>query len=237
MISILITFSPLASGQKWRELKIRARRNSWAVEHRNQFPVPPAESDEDDEDTSWFHYTTYIIQWAIFAKYLVIINTKWPGNVQIVPVMYDCPSGIPGLSLSFAIYLGFYVVPPRNLGERTIFGYFEIRNSLFQLQFEQRSNNLRFFPGSKLLFWSRRYEAATADRKLSNEFWTFGCMVARCSSHETLKRRFIFLWRENHCSGANNFAIFIVLKIVTCLALQAKKGLFQVTKSSECKCL
>lgn len=42
----------LGSGQKWREFKIKARRNSWAVEHRNQFPVPPAESDEDDEDTS-----------------------------------------------------------------------------------------------------------------------------------------------------------------------------------------
>ena len=42
----------LVSGQKWREFKIRARRNSWAVEHRNQFPVPPAESDEEDEDTS-----------------------------------------------------------------------------------------------------------------------------------------------------------------------------------------
>ncbi|XP_078349659.1 uncharacterized protein LOC144634544 isoform X2 [Oculina patagonica] len=48
----MVETSSLASGQKWRELKIRARRNSWAVEHRNQFPVPPAESDEDDEDTS-----------------------------------------------------------------------------------------------------------------------------------------------------------------------------------------
>lgn len=46
-------FSWLASGQKWREFKIKARRNSWAVEHRSQFPVPPAESDEEDEDTSW----------------------------------------------------------------------------------------------------------------------------------------------------------------------------------------
>ena len=49
----------LVSGQKWREFKIRARRNSWAVEHRNQFPVPPAESDEEDEDTSWVDHTTY----------------------------------------------------------------------------------------------------------------------------------------------------------------------------------
>ena len=49
----------LGSGQKWREFKIRARRNSWAVEHRNQFPVPPAESDEEDEDTSWVDHTTH----------------------------------------------------------------------------------------------------------------------------------------------------------------------------------
>lgn len=48
----MVETSSLASGQKWREFKIRARRNSWAVEHRNQFPVPPAESDEEDEDTS-----------------------------------------------------------------------------------------------------------------------------------------------------------------------------------------
>lgn len=54
---IIVIF--LVSGQKWREFKIRARRNSWAVEHRNQFPVPPAESDEEDEDTSWVDYTTY----------------------------------------------------------------------------------------------------------------------------------------------------------------------------------
>lgn len=43
--------SSLVSGQKWREFKLKARRNSWAVEHRNQFPVPTAESDEEDEDT------------------------------------------------------------------------------------------------------------------------------------------------------------------------------------------
>ena len=42
----------IVSGQKWREFKLKARRNSWAVEHRNQFPVVPAESDEEDEDTS-----------------------------------------------------------------------------------------------------------------------------------------------------------------------------------------
>lgn len=48
---MLLSLSGL--GQKWREFKIKARRNSWAVEHRNQFPVPPAESDEEDEDTSW----------------------------------------------------------------------------------------------------------------------------------------------------------------------------------------
>ena len=47
---MLLSLSGL--GQKWREFKIKARRNSWAVEHRNQFPVPPAESDEEDEDTS-----------------------------------------------------------------------------------------------------------------------------------------------------------------------------------------
>lgn len=49
----MVETSSLASGQKWREFKIKARRNSWAVEHRSQFPVPPAESDEEDEDTSW----------------------------------------------------------------------------------------------------------------------------------------------------------------------------------------
>lgn len=48
----MVETSSLGSGQKWREFKIKARRNSWAVEHRNQFPVPPAESDEEDEDTS-----------------------------------------------------------------------------------------------------------------------------------------------------------------------------------------
>jgi len=47
----MVETSSLGSGQKWREFKMRARRNSWAVEHRNQFPVPPAESDEEDEDT------------------------------------------------------------------------------------------------------------------------------------------------------------------------------------------
>lgn len=50
-IFIMLLFL-LGLGQKWREFKIKARRNSWAVEHRNQFPVPPAESDEEDEDTS-----------------------------------------------------------------------------------------------------------------------------------------------------------------------------------------
>lgn len=48
----LVETSNLVSGQKWREFKLKARRNSWAVEHRNQFPVVPAESDEEDEDTS-----------------------------------------------------------------------------------------------------------------------------------------------------------------------------------------
>ena len=54
---MLLSLSGL--GQKWREFKIKARRNSWAVEHRNQFPVPPAESDEEDEDTSWLPNIMY----------------------------------------------------------------------------------------------------------------------------------------------------------------------------------
>ena len=44
-------FFLLGSFQNWREFKIKARRNSWAMEHRNQFPVPP-ESEEDDVDTA-----------------------------------------------------------------------------------------------------------------------------------------------------------------------------------------
>lgn len=57
-------FSWLASGQKWREFKIKARRNSWAVEHRSQFPVPPAESDEEDEDTSWLGHEINTGKWS-----------------------------------------------------------------------------------------------------------------------------------------------------------------------------
>ena len=94
----------LVSGQKWREFKIRARRNSWAVEHRNQFPVPPAESDEEDEDTSWVDYTTYDMR-------------------GLSPLNH---SEMRGLRWLLSILFNLHVACHRNLSEKDDLCYFEV---------------------------------------------------------------------------------------------------------------
>lgn len=135
----------LVSGQKWREFKITARRNSWAVEHRNQFPVPPAESDEEDEDTSWADYTTDNMERL----------SPWSGAKSR------------GLGLLLSMLYNFHVVCRRNLSEKDDFCYFEIRSFLIS---SQRKNTN--FVSARQCRWSQKIPTPWRERFGARSKWT-----------------------------------------------------------------